>query len=477
MMVAVTAQAATVDDFIDFSLRDDTGTVLLPGRLYVPPESIEVPETPRPLILFMHGAGEQGTNNVSQVNSNIDNLLAEAKRRGAYLYAPQTNNGWDSTTTKERVNRMIQRALNDHSTDASRLYVTGLSLGGGGAWNMLSGYPQRFAAGVPIAVVIPNLPSPSYALNLVGQPVWAFHARDDGPVTARALINAILMAAEEPTVTFPPNSDPTDFQYSNNGLDLYYTEWATGGHEIWPRVYDTSEMYDWLFGQQRIIPRQSVHLPVQTYTVLDEAGDALPDGLGDLATDAQSAARRGIGELDSLAVNQLSRLVVKFELPETTRFRNEIERATLRLFLEDIEGTPTGPVSLFHSIADNDLTIVASHYEDASYTDTLLDLVGPAGEGGRYYDLDVTELVRADYAADGDHPLSAFRLQVSEAMFVDDDQSNRFRFTMPGVETNYPELLVVFVPEFGTLGQALWAILYLAVRGCRRQSGHESGTE
>jgi predicted peptidase len=48
---------------------------------------------------------------------------------------------------------MIQRALNDHSADARRLYVTGLSLGGGGAWNMLIGYPQRFAAGVPIAGV------------------------------------------------------------------------------------------------------------------------------------------------------------------------------------------------------------------------------------------------------------------------------------------------------------------------------------
>lgn len=79
--------AASITDFADFSLRDSAGNDVLPGRIYVPPEASLDPSTPRPFLLFLHGAGEDGTNNTSQINSNIDNLLAEAKLKGAYLYA------------------------------------------------------------------------------------------------------------------------------------------------------------------------------------------------------------------------------------------------------------------------------------------------------------------------------------------------------------------------------------------------------
>ena len=75
------ARGANLADFINFSHPN------VPGRLYVPPEAD--PTNPRPLILFLHGAGETGTNNVAQINVNIDNLLQGAKDRGAFLYAPQ----------------------------------------------------------------------------------------------------------------------------------------------------------------------------------------------------------------------------------------------------------------------------------------------------------------------------------------------------------------------------------------------------
>ena len=79
--------AANVADFIDFSLRNGRNQVILPGRLYVPPEASSDPTTPRPLfILFLHGAGEDGTNNISQVNVNLDNRLAEAKRHVLHVF-------------------------------------------------------------------------------------------------------------------------------------------------------------------------------------------------------------------------------------------------------------------------------------------------------------------------------------------------------------------------------------------------------
>src|SRR3954453_19120395 len=119
-LISQVAPAANVADFIDFSLRNASNQVILPGRLYVPPEASNT-AVPRPFILFLHGAGEDGTNNTSQVNVNIDNLLAEAKRRGAYLYAPQTVDNWGSAVTTANVLTMVQSAQATLNVDTTRL--------------------------------------------------------------------------------------------------------------------------------------------------------------------------------------------------------------------------------------------------------------------------------------------------------------------------------------------------------------------
>src|SRR3989337_2839009 len=75
--------AAGVNDFRDFSLHA-AGAVVLPGRLYVPTAALTDSAAPRPLIVFLHGGGEYGSDNLCQINANIDNLLAEVKRRGAF---------------------------------------------------------------------------------------------------------------------------------------------------------------------------------------------------------------------------------------------------------------------------------------------------------------------------------------------------------------------------------------------------------
>src|SRR5688572_19064796 len=88
--VALPAYAADPNEFAVWS------TTNLPGRLYVPADYD--PAVAYPFILFFHGFGERGTNNVAQVDGNIDGLLAAAKQRGAFLYAPQSSGGnWGST--------------------------------------------------------------------------------------------------------------------------------------------------------------------------------------------------------------------------------------------------------------------------------------------------------------------------------------------------------------------------------------------
>jgi predicted peptidase len=101
LFLHATSQAALATDFLDYSLFDSPGgSIILPGRFYTPPEALT---GPRPLILFLHGGGERGSDNTLQINGNIDNLLAEAKRRGAYLYAPQTTTNWANRAITDRV--------------------------------------------------------------------------------------------------------------------------------------------------------------------------------------------------------------------------------------------------------------------------------------------------------------------------------------------------------------------------------------
>lgn len=238
--------SADPDDFIDFSAEG------LPGRLYVPPEA----ETSvRPVILFLHGAGETGTDNRSQINGNIDNLLSAAKERGAFLYAPQATTvvgqifNWSDSERTANVMTKVDQVLTEQNADPNRVYITGLSMGGGGTWNMVSRAPDQFAAAVPIAGV--KVADDFDPARQLGTPTWAFHARNDGIVSkdrSREVLNSILASAGEPGLTFPESRDrETTFEFVDDTLQLRYTEFPTGNHFIWGQVYDTPEMYDWMF--------------------------------------------------------------------------------------------------------------------------------------------------------------------------------------------------------------------------------------
>jgi len=250
LSLCISARAASVSDFLNFSHP------AVPGRLFVPPEAAN-PGDPRPLILFLHGAGETGTNNIAQINGNIDNLLQGAKDRGAFLYAPQaTTFTWADITRTTNVMSMIDQALLDFNVDPDRLYVTGLSMGGGGVWNMLNRFDDRFAAGVPIAAVSPG--SDFSGANLVGKPAWAFHARDDGvvsPVASRNVVNSVLSAASAAPLTYPPTTERlSTLRYTNDEVGLRYSESPDGGHGIWGPVYNMPLVYEWMFSQTLMAP-------------------------------------------------------------------------------------------------------------------------------------------------------------------------------------------------------------------------------
>jgi hypothetical protein len=212
-----------------------------------------------------------------------------------------------------------------------------------------------------------------------------------------------------------------------------------------------------------------IHLPPDaSYVVIDNDKDTAIDDLGDATNDRSSGSRASVGETDLEASDKVNRLILRFDLPNVPNAAGRMESAIFRLFLEDVVGTPTDSVSVFHSQTDNDVVPSPSDYEDATYADSHLDLVAQADPGQAYYEVDVTDLVLADYLQDGDHPMSAFRLQIDGAVFMDDDQDGRYRFTMPGAEANHPELVLIFIPEPSALLLAALGLLGLLAHARQR---------
>ena len=236
--------AASVNDFQIYNLVDESNVTRLLGRLHVPTEYAADPTTPRPLILFLHGSGESGTNNVAQINGNIDNLLTAAKARDAFLYAPQTNSGWENPILFTRAMTMIDRAIADLSVDPEPHLRHGTLDG----WRRRVELRQSISR--PCGRHGPDLrrlsgESGFQPSNIVNEPIWAFHGRNDTNVpvqVTRDVVNSLLNEAGLPIPEYPPTINnvfgPIE-TFDNPPLDLHYTDYR-GGHGIWPQVYNSA---------------------------------------------------------------------------------------------------------------------------------------------------------------------------------------------------------------------------------------------
>ncbi len=284
-------RGASVADFSDFSLRNGLNQVLLPGRLYTPPEAQLPNAAPRPLIINLAGSGGNGTDNSIQLGFITDVMMAQAQQRGAFIYAPQTVSSWSTTTVTSQVMTMIDRAINTLNADTNRIYIMGYSLGSYGTWTMLSRYDGRFAAAVPISGGSPA--SDFVPARLIDTPIFAFHARDDDSASVfatRSIINNILAADGQAIPTYLSSSDTRDFMISNPSLpihqaysaeahqfanvtdfflsdprmDLLYYERATGGHLGVLNAYNTPEVYDWMFSHTTAVPEPQTAIAMMT---------------------------------------------------------------------------------------------------------------------------------------------------------------------------------------------------------------------
>jgi predicted peptidase len=184
-----------------------------------------------PTILFLHGAGERGTDGLAQSDVGIGRAIRFfSDRYPAIVVMPQClpNQNWSGAMLDMAV-KTLDKTLMEFSTDLNRLYLTGLSMGGFGSFLLASNGPGRFAAVMPIC----GGGNPAeMAPKLKDTPMWVFHGDADQAVPvqrSRDMVEAIKAAG---------------------GTKIKYTEYPGVPHNSWDKAYSEKEMTDWLFAQK-----------------------------------------------------------------------------------------------------------------------------------------------------------------------------------------------------------------------------------
>ena len=206
-----------------------TRQIRLNYMLYLP-EGYEASDAKWPLVLFLHGAGERG-DDVTKVNIHgPSKLAAEGKKFPFILVAPQCpQNGWWSGMTEDLI-ALVDSMAETYRVDTSRLYVTGLSMGGFGTWSLITQHPYKFAAAAPICGGGDDVMA---RFRLQKMPVWVFHGGKDPVVPlqkSEVMVNALKQAGN-------PN--------------VKFTVYPEAGHDSWTETYNNPEFYEWLLSHSR----------------------------------------------------------------------------------------------------------------------------------------------------------------------------------------------------------------------------------
>jgi predicted peptidase len=186
-----------------------------------------------PLIFFLHGAGERGTN-LSKVAVHGPPKIAPQRPDFPFVViSPQCPDGQVWST--DILLRLLDHVSRKYAVDTNRIYLTGLSMGGYGTWDLGLEYPHRFAAIAPICgggrPIVVFLASKPEALDSLG--VWAFHGAKD---------LVVPLSESERMVNL----------LKNRGMkDVKLTVYPEAGHDSWTATYDNPELYRWFLEHQR----------------------------------------------------------------------------------------------------------------------------------------------------------------------------------------------------------------------------------
>jgi len=208
-----------------------------------------------PVILALHGGGEYGSDGHLQTTGGLAKAIRSHPERFpaivvfAQAHADGTP-GWQQAGGEAALAE-VDRTVAEFHGDSSRIYLTGYSAGGNGAWFLSFHHPDRFAAVVVVCgfvsdftgkqshvfypSIVPGSGNDRYttvAQQLKSVPIWIFHGNADRNVSVE---ESRKMAAALRAV----------------GADVHYTELADVDHNAWDPAYDNAELTAWLLTQRR----------------------------------------------------------------------------------------------------------------------------------------------------------------------------------------------------------------------------------
>ncbi len=192
------------------------------------------PGSKPPVMLFLHGAGERGNNNIDQIMVGLGPAIW--KRKGTFPFVtviPQcrTGSNWlaDGPDAQWAL-AMLKQTQAEFGTDPDRVYLTGLSMGGSGTWSIAAKDPSAWAAIVPMCSRPDMANAGKFAAARL--PIWNFCGDKDRAETVKA--NRDMAGA-----------------LTNAGAVAKYTEYPGVGHNCWDDAYGTDALYAWLLEHAR----------------------------------------------------------------------------------------------------------------------------------------------------------------------------------------------------------------------------------
>ena len=209
----------------------DSGPAPLKYWFELPASFEEDADRKWPVLIFLHGAGQRGVD-ASELATYEGVCLANKFKPDTFLViAPVCP--VDIWWSPPALDNLAKEIIAGFSVDEDRLYLTGMSMGGYGSWEMATEYPDRFAAIVPLC----GGGEPSRAKRFKDVPIWAFHGAKDDVVPverSREMVEALRRVDGR----------------------VRYTEYPDADHNCWTSAYTNPELYDWLLKQVRGKPDQ-----------------------------------------------------------------------------------------------------------------------------------------------------------------------------------------------------------------------------
>jgi predicted peptidase len=194
-----------------------------------------------PMILFLHGAGERGTN-VWRVNIHGPAKYAAAHPEFPFVLISPLCSA-DTAWSDDALLALLDQVQASHKIDTNRVYLTGLSMGGFGTWSLGMKHPERFAAIAPICgggdSIYVILAAKGYLKEtwpyLKTLPIWVFHGAKD----------TVVPIAESEHMVKTLEASGVDMS------KVKFTIYPEAQHDAWSETYSNPELYDWFLKQER----------------------------------------------------------------------------------------------------------------------------------------------------------------------------------------------------------------------------------